>query len=107
MENKLLLIGLMAVSNALTRLLPVGVLCGRTLPPLFVQWLKFIPVPVLSAMLACDLFFREGHWDISTSNLALYASIPTFFVAFRTKNLFITVLFGMLTLAAVRFLTEA
>jgi branched-subunit amino acid transport protein len=103
MEKRLALIFLMALGNALTRMIPVRLLSTRKLSPLFVTWLKYIPVPVLSAMLTSDLLIHDGKIDVSVSNVFLVVALPSFMVAQWTKNLFKTVLFGMALLALVRW----
>jgi branched-subunit amino acid transport protein len=103
MEKRIALIFLMALGNALTRLIPVRLLSTRKLSPLFVTWLKYIPVPVLSAMMVSDLLIRDGKLSVGPSNLYLVVALPSFIVAWWTKNLFKTVLFGMALLALLRW----
>jgi branched-subunit amino acid transport protein len=97
----------MALSNALTKFIPVRLLSGRRLPKLVTTWLKFVPVPVLSAMLACELFVRDGQLKLSFSNLYLWVAVPCFLIAYKTKNMFLTVLCGILFLAGIRSLLPA
>jgi branched-subunit amino acid transport protein len=92
----------MAVVTAGPRILPVWLLAERDLPPLVERWLKYIPVAVLSALLLPSLLLPEGAFDFSSSNLYLWAAIPTLFVALKTRSLFGSVICGMLLVALAR-----
>jgi len=85
----------MMLVTCLPRILPLVVLSRLTIPPLVLQWLKFIPVAVLASLLAPELFLSEGSLNLSLDNQVLLAAIPTFGAAFYTKNLFYTVFTGM------------
>lgn len=93
----------MGAVTFLPRLLPVWVLSSRKLPPLVIAWLRFVPVAVLSAMLLPALLVQNGQLDFSSSNLFLWAAIPTFLTAWKTRSLFGSVIVGMLVVAVVRF----
>ncbi|HEU4964455.1 MAG TPA: AzlD domain-containing protein [Bacilli bacterium] len=106
MDEKMiwLTIVLMALVTLIPRLLPVWVLAGRTLPPLVITWLRYVPVAVLAAMLAPVLVLVEDgqRLDLSWSNLYFWISVPTFLVAWKTRSLFLTVITGMGGIALVR-----
>lgn len=99
-----LTIALMSAVTVVPRLLPVWLLAGRTLPPLVVSWLRYVPVAVLAAMLAPSLLLVEGRLDLSWSNLYFWVSLPTFAVAWKTRSLFLTVITGMGGIALMRLL---
>jgi branched-subunit amino acid transport protein len=94
----------MLVVTYLPRLLPAWLFCSRPLPPLVVAWLRYVPVAVLSAMLLPSLVLAEGQVELGGSNLYLWAALPTFVVAWRTKSLFGAVLTGMVVVAGARWL---
>ncbi len=96
-EVLLILIG-MSLVTFLPRMLPIAILSKVNLPNWFLTWLKYIPVAVLSALLAPTLFMQGNHVALHFSNKALWASIPCFFIAARTKNLFLTVSVGILAM---------
>lgn len=99
-----LLIFLMAMVTFLPRLLPIILLARRNLPSPVVLWLSYVPVAVLAALLAPALFAPAGSIDLAfRSNPALWVAIPVFVVAYFTRNLFATVLCGMLKIALLRF----
>ena len=59
------------------------------------QALRFVPVAVLSALIAPALFFPSGSLDVSISNTRLIAGILAILVAWRTKNVLLTIFTGM------------
>lgn len=86
------------LASAITIILktaPVTLLGSDSLPGLFRQWLDFIPVAVMAALVGPDIFVNEGNIDISLSNLFLLASLPTLLIAIFTKNYFITIACGI------------
>jgi len=100
-----LAIFLMALVTYLPRFLPLLILSRRRLPSDLETWLSFVPVAVLAALLGPALFAPEGElsWD-PAQNLFLLAALPTFLAALVSRNLFITVLTGMGSMALLRFL---
>ncbi len=59
------------------------------------QALRFVPIAVLSALIAPALFFSSGSLNVSLSNLRLIAGILAILVAWRTKNVLLTIFSGM------------
>lgn len=102
MDPRTALIGLMAVTNATLKSLPVRLLGRRELPPFFVTWLKYVPVPVLAAMLASDVLVREGRCQLGLDNELFVASLPAFVVAYFSRSLAATVLTGVAVLVVWR-----
>ena len=101
--NIYLLIGCMALVSAPSRLLPLWLFHGKKFHPILEKWLKFVPASVIAAVLAPSIFLQDGKIDLSFSNLYFWVAIPTFIVAWFTRNLLITITFGMVTLSALRF----
>ena len=95
----------MGLVTYLPRLLPVWVLSSRNLPEVVVDWLRYVPPAVLAALLIPSLLLKETTLDISTDNLFLIAAIPTFFVAWKTRSLFASVVTGMVLVAIGRLIT--
>jgi branched-subunit amino acid transport protein len=63
--------------------------------PMVQQALRFVPVAVLSALIAPALFFANGSLDISLHNFRLIAGLLAIVVAWRTKNVLLTIFIGM------------
>jgi len=94
----------MAVVTYLPRLLPALLLSQRSLSPRVSTWLSYVPIAVLAALVLPSISLRNGSVSLSPDNLFLWAAIPTVLVAWMTRSLFATVLFGMAVVATVRLL---
>ncbi|MBA2677003.1 MAG: AzlD domain-containing protein [Ktedonobacteraceae bacterium] len=68
------------------------------------QALRFVPLTVLAAIIAPALFLPRGTLDISLSNARLIAGILAILIAWRTKNVFLTIIVGMVCLLLLQFL---
>lgn len=99
----LTILGMMLVTY-FPRVLPVWVLSSRSLPPLFLAWLRFIPVSVMAAMVLPSLVVQEQGLDVSLDNVFLLAAAPTILVAWKAQSLFTPVLLGMMVVAFLRFI---
>ena len=105
MPEIVILIFLMSLVTFIPRVLPILALSRRKLPELVESWLSYVPVAVLAALLAPSLFAPTGAVNLNFNvNPAFWVSIPVFVIAALTRNLFITVLSGMILIALVRFI---
>jgi branched-subunit amino acid transport protein len=95
----------MALVTYIPRLLPVSLLSSRSLPPMAIAWLRYVPVAVLAAMLFPSILVRQARLDLSPNNLFFWAALPTFLVAWKTRSLFGSVVVGMILVATARYLT--
>jgi branched-subunit amino acid transport protein len=105
MDQKVLFLTIlgMALVTYVPRLLPVYFLSSRSLPPLVVDWLRYVPVAVLAAMLFPSLLVEEGQVVLAPSNIFLWAAFPTLLVAWKTRSLFGSVVVGMILVGAARY----
>ena len=94
-------IGMMAVTY-LARLIPMLVLSRTEIPEGFQRWLQFVPVAVLSALLVPSVLLQNGGLALRLDNTYLLATVPTLIVAARFKNIFLTVLCGIICLILIR-----
>ena len=85
----------MALVTYVPRLLPVIFLSSKRLPRFLEVWLSHIPVAVLAALVAPSLLLDQQHINLASRNLFLWASVPTAWVAWQTKNLILSVLMRM------------
>jgi branched-subunit amino acid transport protein len=99
----LTMVGMLAVTY-LPRVLPLWFFASRRLPVVVVSWLRYVPVAVLAAMLLPSLVVAEGQLDLELQNLYLWAAVPTFVIAWKTRSLFGSVIIGMLVVAGIRYL---
>ena len=60
------------------------------------SFLRFVPVAVLSAIIALQVFIPNGQLDLSLlENHRLQASVLAILVAWRTRNMLLTFAVGM------------
>lgn len=71
-------------------------------PPVVERALHFVPVAVLSAIIAPELVLSGGTLDISLGNERLIAGLVAMLVAWYTKNIVWTILAGMAILLALQ-----
>jgi branched-subunit amino acid transport protein len=70
----------------------------REIPTFLLSILRFVPVTVLSAIIFPALFLYGNRLDLSLSNTRLIAGILAAIVAWRTKNVLLTIVVGMVGL---------
>jgi len=93
----LLLIGMGIITYTIR--LSLIVLIGRVdVPPLIQRALRFVPPAVLSAIILPELLRPGGTLDLSFGNVRLLAGMLAAGVAWRTKNVLLTIGVGMVTL---------
>lgn len=88
----IIIIGLLTLGIRLSFIVFMG---KMQVSPMVLRALRFVPVAVLSALIAPTLFFPGGSLDISLNNIRLIAGILAILVAWRTKNVLLTILSGM------------
>lgn len=96
--NEFLLVAGMAIVTFLVRY-PVLALVGRiSLPQRVFEALRFVPPAVLAAIIVPDVVYTDGAVVLGPQNVRLVAALLTALVAWRTKNLLLTIVLGMLAL---------
>lgn len=88
----IIIIGLLTLGIRLSFMLFMG---KMRIVPMVQQALRFVPVAVLSALIAPALFLPGDVLNLSLGNIRLIAGIIAIFVAWRTKNVLLTILIGM------------
>lgn len=84
---------------------PVLALVSRvSLPPVVMDALKFIPIAVLTAIIVPAVIMPTGTLDVSYTNAYLVAAVASALLAWRTKNLLLTIVMGMLIFLGWRWL---
>ena len=95
-SQQLYLILGMAVVTYLPRMLPMLLLNNREIPEKIVRWMSFIPVSIFAALIISDIFFWENQFSINPlENLKLIPAIVVFFIAYKTKNIMWSIVFGV------------
>jgi branched-subunit amino acid transport protein len=93
-----LIILFMGLVTFAIRLSVIGLSDKMELPALLRRGLRFVPPAVLSAIIAPDVLLREGQLDVSLGNVRLLAGVLAALVAWRTKNVLLTIAVGMAAL---------
>ena len=98
------ILGMMAVTFGVRY--PVLALVGKMrLPAPVERALKFVPAAVLTAIIAPAMLIPDGqHWDISLGNPYLASGLLAGVVAWRTKNVLLTIVVGMVAFQGWRLL---
>ena len=78
---------------------------GAQLPERLLRALRYVPAAVLSAIIAPELLMPGGVFDLSLGNERLLAGLAAILVAWRTRNVLLTVIVGMGTLWLLQWLT--
>ncbi|MBL1083664.1 AzlD domain-containing protein [Streptomyces actinomycinicus] len=99
----LTIVGMAAVTFG-PRLLPTLFLAAAELPRPVVTWLRQVPPAVIAALLTPPLLLPSGHLDLGPHNYALWLAVPTLLLAWRTRSFYLTIGFGIGSLALLRLL---
>lgn len=93
-----------ALVTFIPRVLPLMLLSRVTIPEWGMRWLNYMPIAIMSALVAQELFIDEGRFAALSANVELIAALPTFWVAVKTRSLLGTVITGVLSLLLLRML---
>ncbi len=93
----LLILGMAAVTFGV-RYLTLAALSRTTLPEPIFRALRYVPPAVLTAIIVPNVLLVEGELAVQASNAPLVASIVAALVAWRSRNLLLTITLGMLAL---------
>lgn len=86
----------------LTRLSFILLLQKVTVPVWLHRALFYVPIAVLTAIIFPEIFLHTGTYNTSLLNPRLIAGVLAIFVAWRTRNAFLTVATGMAALWALQ-----
>ena len=94
MNEVLIIFGMMVVTFGVRY--PVLAIVGRVdLPEPVLRALKYVPVAVLTAIIAPAVLIQEDKIDLMPDNAYLIGAIVAIIVSWRTKNLLATIVIGM------------
>ncbi|HEU0004236.1 MAG TPA: AzlD domain-containing protein [Ktedonobacteraceae bacterium] len=88
------------------RLSCIGLLGQREMPALLLKSLRFVPLTVLPAIILPQLFLRNNTLALSIQNPRWMAGILAAIVAWRTRNVLLTIAVGMVGLWVLQFVLE-
>src|SRR5215475_9351359 len=84
---------------------PLLALVGKiTLPDPVLRALKYVPPAVLTAIIVPAMLFKDDQLVLSYRNDYLIAGIACALIAWRTRNLLLTIVIGMVVLILWRLL---
>lgn len=86
------------------RLSFIGLLGTKEMPALLLKALRFVPIAVLPAIILPQLFLRGNTLDFSLANPRWIAGILAAIVAWRTRNVLLTIVVGMAVLWGLQIL---
>jgi branched-subunit amino acid transport protein len=91
-----------ALVTIVPRVAPLVLLSRIDLPRWLKVWLGYVPVAVLGALLAGELFIPAGRLVPPSSNVALLAIVPAIAVAARFGSIIGAVIAGVAAMAVLR-----
>ncbi len=101
MNEFLLILGMALVTLAVRD--PVLVLVGKIpLPDRVFRALRYVPPAVLAAIIVPSVLMPTGSIDLRPTNSYLIAGIAAALIAWRSKNLLLTIVLGMAVFLAWR-----
>jgi branched-subunit amino acid transport protein len=106
--NEVLFIAGMALVTFAVRY-PVLALVGKiSLPDSLLRALRYVPPAVLTAIIVPAMVFTpDGSLDLRLTNTYLVAGIISAIIAWRSKNLLLTIILGMCTMWLLQWLMGA
>jgi branched-subunit amino acid transport protein len=85
----------MGLVTYLPRWLPLFLLSQKPMPRWLIEWLDFVPVAILSALVFPELMTRGMPRVLDLMQAKCLVAVPTLLFAFKTRSLGGTVLVGM------------
>lgn len=92
-----------AFVTVIPRVVPFILVKNIELPQPVIKWLSFIPICILTALVADSVIIQEES-QLSIDWPVLAVIIPTVLISIWTKSLSITVLAGIAMMAGIRFI---
>jgi branched chain amino acid efflux pump len=92
----------MGLVTYLIRLSLIALFGRIDVPPIVQRALRFVPPAVLSAIIFPEMLSPGGSFDLSLGNVRLLAGIIAALVAWRTKNVLLTIAVGMVAMWVLR-----
>ncbi|HEA6489648.1 TPA: AzlD domain-containing protein [Staphylococcus aureus] len=102
--NMLILILLCGIVTLLIRIIPFIMISKVQLPDVVVRWLSFIPITLFTALVIDSIIQQTPHGEGYKLNIPyIIALIPTVILSIITRSLTITIISGIVIMAALRF----
>ena len=101
--NEVVLIAAMAAVTYIPRLLPFALASRLRLPKSMQQALSYVPIAILSVIIAQSIFYRNGALALHIDNPFLWSGLVAFITALIQKRLFVTILMGLFSYSILKF----
>lgn len=85
----------MAVLNFAVRFPPMAIVSRMQLPKPVMRWLSFVPIAVMGALVASEVFRPGGVWSNPLASPSLYAALITGLVFRFTRSFLGATIAGM------------
>ena len=102
----LLAVLLSALVTWIPRVLPFILVKYKGLPPKVERFLKYLPVSIIFALILSSVTNAQRGQLPSFKWLDLLAVFPTTYIAFKYKNLILTVVCGVVLVALLRLVIQ-
>ncbi|MCG4822070.1 AzlD domain-containing protein [Streptococcus gordonii] len=102
----LLAILLSALVTWIPRVLPFILVKYKGLPPMAERFLKYLPISIIFALILSSITNAKTGQLPSFKWLDLLAIFPTTYIAFKYKNLILTVVCGVVLVALLRLVIQ-
>ena len=90
------------IVTVIPRVLPIAVISKMNLNPKVEEFLKYIPLSILSSLIGVELFTNDDSISFVINYKEILAALPTIIIGFKKKNLLLTVLVGIISIALLR-----
>jgi len=94
MTELMLILGMAAVTFT-PRYLPIALAGKAQIPPLLERAFAYVPIAVLTAIIAQTVLIRDGSVQMSLDNPHLIAAFAAFATALWKRHLFLTIAVGL------------
>ncbi len=102
--NEFYLILGMAIVTFIIRYPVLAFLSKLNIPEKYTTGLNYVPPAVLTAIIIPKLILSEGKIDFSNNNAPLISGIIAILISWKSKNLLLTIVLGMIAYLGLRWL---
>ena len=92
------------IVTVIPRILPITILSKVKLNKKVEEFLTYIPISILAALITVELFITNNKVSINGNFLEILAVIPTVLVAIKKNKLLLTVVIGIISVGVLRFI---
>lgn len=105
-EEVLLVLGMFAVTFGV-RYVPLALMGSVQLPAAVIRALKYVPPAVLTAIIVPEVLIPNREVRLALDSPYLLAAVFATLIAWRTKNMLLTIVLGMAAFLLLRALIGA